>query len=52
MDFYKTGKKESVFKIEEKMKRDMLVRVGSLAIDETNDSGTESMASETENTAQ
>lgn len=50
IDYYKTGEKESIFKIEEKRKLHILQRVGSIAITEAsngsnndmNDSGTDS----------
>ena len=39
IDFYKTTGKESIFKIEEKKKRQILQRVGSIQVDESPDSG-------------
>ncbi|KAL4218934.1 Glycerophosphocholine phosphodiesterase gpcpd1 [Mactra antiquata] len=43
LDYYKTGDKESIFKIEEKRKRQLLERIGSISLKlETNDSGTDS----------
>jgi len=43
IDFYKTGAKESIFKIEEKQKRELLERVASITVtEESPDSGTDS----------
>ncbi|WAR31646.1 GPCP2-like protein [Mya arenaria] len=43
IDFYKTGPKESIFKLEEKQKRHLLETLGSLTItEESLDSGTDS----------
>ena len=42
IDFYKTTGKESIFKIEEHKKRQLLKRIGSIQLDESPDSGTDS----------
>lgn len=42
IDFYKTGEKESIFKIEENRKKELLRRVGNLLKEDNGDSGTDS----------
>ena len=42
IDFYKTTGKESIFKIEEEKKKQLIERVGSIYVDEAPDSGNDS----------